>query len=251
MSGWQGVINGILNLLYPSSPLCSLCAHPVRYVTRGMGGMEDTVPLCTVCKEQFAFILDNICQLCGRPWVANTVCGDCARRTEQHIHYSRSAVRYNEAMKRLLAQYKYRGDRKLAEVMVSLLLRAWRLHYDGMKVDCLTYIPLHEARLLERTFNQAQEMACLLAHEVGVPLHGLLERKKATEKQSQRDRTGRLNALRNVFHFSLEEGIVLSDCPVIVLIDDVYTTGTTLAEAGRAIKEGIPQAEVYGLTVAR
>ncbi|ERI08461.1 ComF family protein [Aneurinibacillus aneurinilyticus] len=251
MNGWQSVVNGILNLLYPSLPLCSLCAQPVRYVAQGAGEKGGTVPLCAVCKEQFAFILDNICKLCGRPWIADTVCEDCARRTERYIHYSRSAVRYNEAMKGLLAQYKYRGDRKLADVMVSLLLRAWRLHYAGMKVDCLTYIPLHEARLLERTFNQAQEMACLLAHEVGVPLYGLLERKKATEKQSKQDRTSRLNALQNVFHFSPEEAFMLPDCPVIVLIDDVYTTGATLAEAGRAIKEGIPQANVYGLTVAR
>lgn len=253
MKVWQRFFEGILDFVYPPMPLCIVCDQQVRQHAHSRADQlfEGNPVLCNMCEQQFVFISDIICRICGRPWSSQERCIDCIRRKEQPFLYSRSAVRYNDQMKQNIAQYKYRGDRKLGEVMAYLLWRAWRIHYDAMKVDMITYIPLHEERLYERTFNQAEEMARLLGERVGVPVHGLLQRKKSTGKQSKKDRTMRLQAMRNVFVFANEDAISLPECPVIILVDDVYTTGTTIAEASCAIKKAMADAQLYGLTVAR
>jgi competence protein ComFC len=250
MNNWKRWVNKALDILYPSPPVCLLCERPVLNHINQRGKSNEQL-LCTFCEKQFDFIVDRICLVCGRPWVTEEMCGDCTRRKERYFLYSRSAVRYNDAMKKLLAQYKYRGDRKLADLLALFLLRAWQLHYSDVKIHFLTYIPLHEERLFERTFNQAEEIAHLLGKEIKIPVYGVLERQKATEKQSKKNRVHRLKALENVFSFSFDRENELPEQPGVLLIDDVYTTGTTMVEAGHAIKIGIPEARIYGLTVAR
>jgi competence protein ComFC len=252
MKRWREWVHAVLDVIYPPFPVCSLCACPVRNVSDTMiGGDGEPSCICRACEAKFAFIRDHICRVCGRPYPTGETCGDCLRRTERYFMYSRSAVCYNEQMKEVLARYKYRGDRKLVEVMDILLYWAWQRYYAGMNIHCLTYIPLHEKRLIERTFNQAEEMARILGNRLRIPVYGLLERKKATEKQSKKNRTGRLHALENVFSYMEASEVHMPDVPVIVLVDDVYTTGSTLNEAARTLKQKWPEAKIYGLTVAR
>ncbi|MED0680659.1 ComF family protein [Aneurinibacillus thermoaerophilus] len=249
---WKRWTGWLLDILYPPPPRCTLCGNPKRGEAAvkpgaGKGGLT----FCSVCESQFVFLTDTICPICGRAWPTNEPCPDCCRRKSRHFCYSRSAVRYNKPMKELLARYKYRGDRRLAEMMVELLWRAWYLYYREMKIDAITYIPLHEKRLMERTFNQAEEMARFLGQRIGLPVYGLLERRKETEKQSQKKRAARLHALENAFYFSDAQAVNSFEVQALLLLDDVYTTGSSLNAAARALKEGIPGAEVYGLTVAR
>lgn len=157
-----------------------------------------------------------------------------------------------------MSRYKYQGDRKLAEVLGSILYQGWRQFYESrMKthpIDYLTFVPLHEERLMERSFNQSQELAEQLSLKTGIPLADLLHRVKATDKQSKRGREGRLRALQGAFRYrpGLEvASSVTTETIRILLIDDIYTTGATLNEAARVIRRGLPNAKVYGLTVAR
>ncbi|UJF33233.1 ComF family protein [Paenibacillus hexagrammi] len=121
---------------------------------------------------------------------------------------SRSAVRYDEGMKEMLARYKYRGDERLRGVFGSMLVYPYRLlnaetkklETDRRKTNkVITFVPVSERRLLERGFNQAEQMAVELGRQVGLPVMPLLRRSKHTDKQSFKSRSERIEDLQHVF----------------------------------------------------
>lgn len=163
-------------------------------------------------------------------------------------------------MKEWLGRFKYRGDERLQLLFSAMFVSLFRqfLPDQGLKskdVAVLTYVPLSRERLEERGFNQAELFARGLGAAFGLPVLPLLDRTRHTGKQSFKTRSERFNDLRGVFAANRAR---LEQLPVgqrtepahIVLIDDVYTTGSTLNECARVITEALPS-RVYGLTWAR
>ncbi|MEC0143021.1 ComF family protein [Paenibacillus alginolyticus] len=165
-------------------------------------------------------------------------------------------------MKELLARYKYRGDERLKTVLGQMLVHSYHLLHkdrdtpaetDSMK-EFITFVPVSERRMLERGFNQAEQMAVELGQRIGVPVIPLLKRSKHTDKQSFKKRSERLDDLEHVFevndsiHNNLGESLATSF--VIYIVDDVYTTGSTMNQCAKVLGEYI-SAEVFGLTWAR
>lgn len=267
MQTFKRLIKYLLVIAFPKPEGCLLCGMAASGTGRRIA------QLCLRCEQRFTFHTE-ICSLCGRQWTEEMadgdhcsftdderVCGDCLRRTIHDLILSRSAVVYNKPVKDLLSLYKFRGDRMLAPVLAFFLVYAYNKYYGsgGVAVpDLITYIPVHQSRLEERTFNQAEELAALLGATVGIPVMALLEKTKATDKQSRKTRKDRLHALDYAFCFKPPEpGHITNDELLqkpeldILLVDDVYTTGSTLHEAARVLKHSLPHASVYGLTVAR
>ncbi|WCN39658.1 ComF family protein [Aneurinibacillus uraniidurans] len=240
---WQMARRLLLDALFPPFPPCLYCGQEANEKSFAAG----TSFVCQDCMNGLIRIKGSICAVCGRPWAQNEICMDCARRTNRAFCQSRSAVAYNETAKEWLARYKYRGDRVLAPVLAALLYEVWQREYAKLCIDVITYMPLHEERLVERTFNQAEELAGLLGMRTGVPVCRLLTRTQATEKQSMKGRADRLAALQNVF------APIPADRSFqrVLLVDDVYTTGSTMEAAACAIRQKWRQAEVYGITWAR
>jgi competence protein ComFC len=106
---------------------------------------------------------------------------------------------------------------------------------------------LHPARERERGFNQATLLAELLARQVAVPLRAVLERIRYTTTQTAYDRTERMENLRDAFR--LRKNMNVRQLRVL-LIDDVLTTGSTLSECARILKEG-GAISVHAATAAR
>lgn len=209
--------------------------------------------LCTECSSQIPWIRTVSCPICGRAGE----CPDCIRREQTHFVLHRSAVRYDATMKRWLARYKYRGDERLGPLFAEMAAYAFRMLLQesgehALKSACLTYIPLSRERLEERGFNQSEQLARGLGGEFGLPVVPLLERRRHTQKQSFKTRRERLEDLKDAFHFSLHESFEMKRFPYrsIILVDDVYTTGSTLNECAGVIRSRL-DAEVYGLTWAR
>lgn len=252
----------------------------------------DLPGVCSGCAESIPWITKVRCLRCGRA----IGCPDCSRTgvNEWAFVLNRSAVMYNEQMREWLAQYKYRGNERYAELLSLMLVRSytqleWELR-DLMRsmdhpsritphrmIHAVTSVPVSEARLQERGFNQAESMAQLLAQQVNLPYGRLLRRLRHTDKQSFKTRMERLKDMEGAFgterdainmlsrHLSTKEshwrrkqfmakerdGLPLR----ILLVDDIYTTGSTVhacaqvlrnheADLGRSI-------EVYCLTWAR
>lgn len=226
--------------------------------------------LCNACLQQMAWIREIRCQQCGR----GTGCPDCTR--QQAIHYlsfQRSAVMYNSPMREWLAAYKYRGNERLLAILGEMLKYAYiqvlleQQRRDGYYgIDLLTFVPVSHERWQERGFNQADELARILSRATQIPCYALLHRVRHTEKQSLKSRANRMEDMRNVF-VADEEGRALLEqrgrhlnSPflnrplAIAIIDDIYTTGSTLnacaAELYRTLQ---PQHKIriYGVTWAR
>jgi ComF family protein len=164
-------------------------------------------------------------------------------------------------MKEWLSLFKYRGDERLLQLFAEMLMHAYRKLLEaedgqGKRYDCITFVPLSEERLLERGFNQAELLALELSKRVGIPVVKLLTRLRHTHKQSFKGRSERLNDLSGAFGVDMEAVGKLTmarrTSPIrILLLDDVYTTGSTLHQCALEIRKHSSTAEVYGLTWAR
>ncbi|WP_209121477.1 ComF family protein [Alkalihalobacillus sp. BA299] len=154
---------------------------------------------------------------------------------------NRSVYQYNPFLKEVTAQFKYRGDYALGAVFASQLLVSFGSEFKG---SLLVPIPLSKQRLYERGFNQADVLCQFIGNSVPA-----LHRTNHEEKQSKRNRADRINRKENPFavvsHFQKQIESVH-----ITLVDDIYTTGSTVRYAAKALLDCGAQS-VSSLTVAR
>lgn len=199
-------------------------------------------PLCGDCEGKLAWISGERCTICSRElsekFRQGTLCLDCVRWEKDpewagYLTENNSLFHYNEFMKEMIAKYKYRGDYALAEVF-SFYLKDHLLDYD-----LITFIPLSEERLKERGFNQAQALLDVAKIEY-TPLLTRMH----TEKQSKKSRKERI-MLPQVF--KVTESVRGKR---IVIIDDIYTTGSTLRHAAKALKLA-GASTIQSITIAR
>ncbi|MDL2237423.1 ComF family protein [Christensenellaceae bacterium OttesenSCG-928-K19] len=170
------------------------------------------------------------CVYCGREITQGTeLCPDCEKG--EQACYARQddadgvlrVFRYQGVIRKLIHHMKY-DDRK------DLALFAARRMYDyycenGLEADVITFVPVHKNRLKTRGFDQSECMAEHLAGLAGVPCHKLLVRVKNTAPQFNLSREERLRNMDNAFEAN--GGIDIAGKRILV-IDDIYTTGTTM-----------------------
>ena len=118
---------------------------------------------------------------------------------------------------------------------------------EWIKPDALVPVPLHKKRLIKRGYNQAKELADAISGEVGIPVADyLVRRSKNTVPQKLVDKKGRQINMKKAF--IVEENVV--SFKRIVLIDDIFTTGSTIDSLSRVLKDAGVK-EVYFLTISR
>jgi len=207
--------------------------------------------LCPKCEGKLERIEEPACRICGRPgkgmdrsFFKDGLCYDCLRWESSGnwkgvLTKNLSLFEYNPFMAEIIARYKYRGDYILAKIFAEDIKRG----LDNLEHDVIVPIPLSPERLKERGFNQAEA----LAKEAGAETQPLLLRKH-TEKQSKKSREERIH-LPQVFEVK-KDGEKWVRGKRILLLDDIYTTGSTLRHAALAlIQKGVKS--VSSLTLAR
>lgn len=230
---------------------CLLCHAELELVLswQSLFTKKESPNICEECKGNFALVIGEVCVKCGRPFAyleegfcAGDMCLDCKRWEEDEywsgsLDQNRSLYRYTDFTKEVVAKFKFRGDYVLAEVFAKDLSQA----LQAFQYDYIVPIPLSEERLYERGFNQAEA----LIHASGFESTQLLSRIH-TEKQSKKSRSERIH-IEQVF--KLETDLNLNS-KTILLIDDIYTTGSTLRHAAKIFKDN-GAAKVYSFTLAR
>ncbi|WP_226037122.1 ComF family protein [Aquibacillus saliphilus] len=197
--------------------------------------------ICSNCERGLVLLAGKRCSSCSRV-TDQGICNDCRRFENDSawknvLTFNKSIYSYNGLLQEMITKWKYRGDYQLREVF-SYHFRDLFNQSFGKKQVVVVPIPLSEQRLLERGFNQAESLAQLLE----TPYQHLLTRIHG-EKQSKKTRRERIES-ENPFQ------VLAQVSNPVVLIDDIYTTGTTLRHAARLLKDtGCP--EVYSFTLAR
>ncbi|WP_420548710.1 double zinc ribbon domain-containing protein [Curvivirga sp.] len=211
--------------------------------------------ICSDCWSQISFIAQPICFCCGYPFenitgISNhSYCAACLAQKPK-FHMARAAVTYNDLSRDLLLKFKH-GDQQHIAPLFTRWLNMASLHFpDDIKFDYVIPVPLHSRRLIKRRFNQAALLAKAFAKQNDlIYAANLLQRIKQTETQGHLTPKARRRNLHGAFRVSKKFQQSLQDRTVLV-IDDVYTTGSTVEEAAKILRKNGAK-EVYILTVAR
>ena len=208
--------------------------------------------LCPNCFTYLSFDTTSICLVCGKGSTDSLTHPNC--RGKYKIDGAFSSIVYEGIAKQLLYIFKYKP------FVTDIQALLGDLFYEGLiqkelfaKVfqdnAMLVPIPLHKSRLRKRGYNQAAILAKKLSQKLGVPVAELLERAKNTKSQitlSLEERKSNIDGaflMKNVSNQNRQDANIF-------LVDDVLTTGSTLAEAATVLKRN-GYKKVYGITLAR
>jgi ComF family protein len=154
---------------------------------------------------------------------------------------------YTGPARAALHALKYDGERRLVSPLGELMSARWR--YAAMGGDILVPVPVHAERLRERGFDQAELLAREIGGRLGLPVSQALRRSARTKAQHKLGRGARTSNVDSVFSVSPAMGTTVRG-RWIILVDDVVTTGATLAACARALHSAGAIA-VSGLALAR
>jgi ComF family protein len=222
------------------SPACASCDGPLEHPTRG--------PVCPSCWHSILPLTPPLCDRCGDPlrtWraaiTASDPCPRC-RRIRPTISRARAIGAYDGALRAIVHALKYDGRRSLAVPLGTLMRDRGADVLAG--AACAVPVPLHHRRRRERGFNQAAD----LAGQLHLPVLRALRRAKATATQTSLPAARRHRNVRDAFVATPAARALRGR--VVVLVDDVCTTGATLEACARVLT-GAGAMEVRALTAAR
>jgi competence protein ComFC len=232
-------LRAIASLLYP--PACTICSASVA------AGEY----LCAECDAKITHIVPPFCAKCSEPFAGAIssafTCANCAHRT-LHFDAAVAAYRSRGIVRRVILDFKYGRQIHLRHPVARWLVAALdddRLR--GRRFNIIIPVPLHPARERQRGFNQAALLAELLSAHMSIQARPALERIRYTTTQTAFDRAERMENLHGAFR--LRKNADVRDLHVF-LIDDVLTTGSTLSECARVLKEAGARS-VHAATAAR
>ena len=203
--------------------------------------------VCPLCRHRWRPVRPPWCERCGQPEPHFGPCRLCTAWPEA-LTSVRSAVWLDEGARQAVHGLKYGGLPRIADDLAAAMLPILR-PADRPKV--LIPIPLARKRLRERGYNQSEVLAHALARQWRIPVlvDGLV-RTRETPTQTALTPGTRLANVRAAFAVANVQCPMINDHWTLIIVDDVFTTGATLAEAARTLEQAGAR-HIYGVTFAR
>ena len=217
----------LLDLVFPGNIYCICCGRPI----------DERMPysLCPSCVRILAWANRENCRKCGKPlglMPESEFCEDC-RKEERPFEQGFVCVRYGRMERDLIHDLKYNGKPYLAEPFGELL--AERLAVEALAPDLIVPVPMYRPKERSRGYNQATLLAKAIARRSGTPcLPRLLLRTKDTTPMSRLSAEERRENARAVFGVR-KDGATLLRGKTVLLVDDVFTTGSTAGSCAEAL----------------
>jgi predicted amidophosphoribosyltransferase len=231
MRGFAEALAGVERWLLPAA--CLLCQAPVPL-------RQGDALVCELCRSRWQPVTRPMCERCGQPAFGDLECRLCAA-WPPGLTRVRSAVWLRGTARHAVHCLKYEDWWRVADALAETMRGLEPL--TGQV--CLIPIPLGAKRLRARGYNQSERIAAALAVRPGRLVRaGLLRRRRETPTQTALTPEGRHANVAGAFEAGDVAGLAC------VLVDDVFTTGATLASAGAALAAA-GAARVEAVTFAR
>lgn len=188
--------------------------------------------LCDKCNKDMGRIGGTLCQKCGEEIVkGNSFCDRC-KQVDYDFDYSNSFAVYDEIASRIVKRFKYNGKKYYAEYIAELMLEN-DSYFDY--IDIITFVPVSVKRKKERGFNQAEEIAKIIGKKLNIEVIDTLDKLGSGKHQAGLSQMDRRKNLAGTFALKEDVKKLIKDKNVMI-IDDVFTTGSTLSECAKAIR---------------
>ena len=235
------LLSAFADILFP--PLCHTC--------RAFIPDAGEVHLCKGCLAGSPFIVSPHCTICGLPFLteggADHLCSGCIK-APPFFAAARAAVLFDGPVRDLIHRFKYGKKVQHCRPLGQLTARHLGEFAAASSADLLIPVPLHVKRLRQRGFNQAVLLGELMAKEWRLPIcRNNLRRTRWTEPQISLSAAERVDNVRGAFAVHDAAGVKNRR---IILVDDVYTTGSTVAECAETLRKAGAEA-VFVVTAAR
>ena len=194
---------------------------------------DDRSGLCSECLDRLPLVKNPACRGCG---AENDgifeVCGKCLKEEKRKWRKAIALMRMEDYGRELINRFKYKNDTALARPFGTIA--AELLKKSRIKPDFIVPVPLHWTRSLARGYNQSRILCQIISGETGIPTRTIMKRIKRTPKQANLSGIQRRKNLERAF--SITDGEICRNS-VILIVDDVLTTGSTLTAASSALLE--------------
>lgn len=229
----------MLDLVFPRR--CAICGNiciPKEHM------------VCRECQSKPLIIQEPRCKKCSKPIASEELeyCYDC---NSKEFHYNRgiSLWLYDEVMKESIIRFKYKGCKEYVNFYVDEILKHLGEEIRAIAPDVLLPVPVHKSRQRQRGYNQAGLLAVELGRRMNIMVKtDVLIRTIKTQPQKELSNVERMRNLEKAFSVSDKYGNNISKFHKLMIIDDIYTTGSTIEACAKVLqKAGVR--EIYFLTL--
>ncbi len=228
---------GAVGLIFPRR--CPVCGDIVR--PRGR-------LICPECAKRLSYVSGATCLKCGKELTCQEgeYCLGCSRR-QRTFDQGIALLNYTEVSSASMAQIKYENKREYLDFYSQEILLRFGERIARMNADVLMPIPVHPSRKRARGYNQAEELARRISRQTGIPISvDVLIRIRKTLPQKELTAQERLKNLEQAF--AVRQEALEPWMRSVLLVDDIYTTGSTMEACARVLKRaGVRQ--VYFVSV--
>lgn len=230
--GWR-LPRALVAALFP--PRCVLCSRE----------LPDLDILCSACEHGLPALSSPRCQRCGEALEDPTI--DLCLRCGTTLHAADHVISlgpYHSDWGQLVRAFKFEKEMAVGRWLGSRMAKLLTALGDDRTFSAVTFVPMTRRDRRSRGFNQAEVLARIIARQLRLPFKRLLRKTRETHLQSRLSATDRTTNLRDAFR------LLPSQDERVLLVDDIYTTGATVEECARALKQGGVQS-VIAVTIAR
>lgn len=223
----------LVDLFFP--PRCPICDEPIP---SGEGCV------CRKCRSGPVRIRGSMCLKCGKPLNDEAeYCADCRQR--KHFYKKGVSVFEYGSISDSLYRFKNSGRQEYARFYAEAIVSAHSDFLRSVAPDMLIPVPIHISKLRQRGYNQAYVLCREISRLTNIPVNDkLIVRQKKTAPLKDLGLSERQNNLNRAFKIGVDD----VKLKTVIIVDDIYTTGSTIDEMSRTILERFP-CEIYFITL--